>query len=117
MLDSFNVNITKIVKLPKVVIDNYPEQYADVQDLVSVIHVKAEATKHNNTITEEDKFHVPYVSDCEFINYSDLTEQQVLSWISSDIENLKNKLESFLDSQADEDDNIIDDITLPWNTK
>lgn len=117
MLDLFKVKITKIVRLPKVVMDNYPEEYEGIEDLVTVVHIEVTANKNNNSITEEHKFHIPYNKNVDFIEYKDLKEQTVLSWISNDIEDLKLKLESFLDNQEpDIQDNIDNETTLPWNS-
>lgn len=118
MLDSFNVKITKLVKLPQVVVDNYPEEYEGTPNIVTLVVIEATGQKDGLSITEEKTFHVPFVKQEEFIDYSNLTEETILTWISADIEELKNRLEFILDKQIEEKNELLEDENdspLPWN--
>jgi len=116
MLDIFNVTIKKLVKLPQVVVDNYPEEYEGISNIVTLVVIEATGQKDGLSITEEKTIHVPFVKQEEFIDYSNLTEEGILTWVSADIEELKNRLEFILDKQLQEQSEILDeDSPLPWN--
>jgi hypothetical protein len=114
MLDSFNIKITKLVKLPQEVIEAYPEEYGDVTDLVTVVHFDYEASKGGVIATKESMVHTPFVKDADFVAYSELTQENVINWVTGvvgeeQINLVKAELEQEIDSKTPEAP-----LTLPW---
>jgi hypothetical protein len=115
MLDSFNIKITKLIKLPQVVIDNYPEEFGNITDLVTLIHFDFVASKNEMTATKSSEIHVPFDKNAEYIPFSELNEQVVMDWLNSKlteetIQSVKEELEQELDSR--QENNSVE--TLPW---
>ena len=115
MLDSFNIKITKLFKLPQEVIDNNPEEYGEVTDLVTLVYFDYVATKHGLQITQSNVVHVPFVKDSEIIPFNELDSDTVVAWVNSqlteeDIQAIKDEIEAELDAKQQE----ILDSKLPW---
>lgn len=116
MLDSFNIKITKLVKLPQVVIDNYPEEYGSATDIVTAVHFTYSGTK-NGIITERPGMvGIPFVKNEEtYIPFSELKPENVIVWIESVIgeeklDEVKSEIEVELDTKHQE----TLDSKLPW---
>lgn len=114
MLDSFNIKITKLVKLPQLVVDNYPDEYGSATDIVTAVHFAYSGTKNGTTIERQDLVGIPFVKDEEaYIPFSELKPENVTAWIESIIgeeklEEVKSGMEEEIDSNIQ-----IQDI-LPW---
>lgn len=117
MLDTFNIKIVGLTKLPQVVVDNYPEEYSGKTDIVTLVKIKATATKDDFSASEEKEIHIPFNKDAEFLPFNDMTEESVITWIEvSIIDDLKNQLETRLDDMiAAALENSSTTTVLPWD--
>jgi hypothetical protein len=105
MLDSFNIKITKLVKLPQEIIELYPEEYGDAVDVVTVVHFVYEATKGGISSTKESFIHTPFVKDSNFIAYADLKQEDILTWLTTligeeELNKIKDDLEQDIDNRT-----------------
>lgn len=118
MLDSFNIKITQLVKLPQVVIDSYPEEYSGKTDIITLVKFKVTATKGDFSLSEEKEIHPAFNKDGEFVSFNDMTEAAVIAWIDvSVIDELKSQLETRLDAMIADaalDNNTSTTTVLPW---
>jgi hypothetical protein len=117
MLDTFNIKIVGLTKLPQVVVDNYPEEYSGKTDIVTLVKIKATGTKDDFSTSEEKEIHVPFNKDGEFLPFSDMTEESVIAWIDvSIIDDLKSQLETTLEIMIADAalDNTLTTTMLPW---
>lgn len=115
MLDTFNIKITNLFKLPQEVIDNNPEEYGDVTDLVTLVYFDYVASKHGLQTIKTSVVHVPFVKDSDIIPFSELDLDTVVTWVNSqlteeDIQAIKDEIEAELDTKHQD----ILDSKLPW---
>lgn len=111
MLDSFNINITKLVKLPQLIIDNYPEEYGSATDIVTVVHYTLNGYKGGFGTSQIGMVHPPFDKEAEFVDYSKLTNEQVTTWVETligeeKLDQIKTEMEQELDSKLED--------KLPW---
>lgn len=112
MLDSFNIKITKLVKLPQLVIDNYPEEYGDATDIVTAVHFIYTGIKNGITSQRPGLIGIEFVKDSEnFTPFNQLTPEQITAWVESAVgeeklNEIKTEMEQEIDSKLED--------KLPW---
>lgn len=111
MLDTFSIKVTRLVKLPQLIIDDNSEEYGDVTDVVTAIHFNYVATKSGYKTEKDGLVAIPFNKESEFVEFSKLSEATVVSWIETlvgeeTISSVKEELEARLDTMVP--------AKLPW---
>ena len=115
MLDSFNIKITKLFKLPQEVIDNNPDEYGEVTDLVTLVHFDYIATKHGLQTIQSNVVHVPFVKDSEIIPFNELDSDTVVAWVNSKFtEEEIQAVQDTMEAELDATNQVNLDSKLPW---
>lgn len=105
-LDNFKFTIDNMDILDNEVVERNPERYGAATNVVYGIYSTAHAEKDGYTVVKPVSVLVPFVNSESFVDYSALTEEQVISWLEQNLtqqfgEDFITKLQAELETQIE----------------
>lgn len=112
-LDNFYFKVKKLDVLPDEYAAKNTERYENNTKIVYGIHAKAYAEKGGFNTEQEISVPLAFNGESSFINWENLTETNVISWIESfvNVEELKASMEIIIDQRI----SLNTQTNLPWS--
>jgi hypothetical protein len=112
-LDNFYFKVNKLDVLPDDFVAKNTEKYGTNTKIIYGVYSTAFAEKDNVTVQQPVSIPVLFNEENSFVNWEDLKETDIISWIESaiDVEDLKQKMEERIDQQ----NSLQTRTDLPWS--